>query len=317
MPPVTTLPYGEAPAYCFPLTELCMYVLFVLCLLYSIKQGINQVSYLLAGVLFGLLLEYINVISNMGYVYGKFVVMLGTPPLDIPLCIGIGWGVIMYISRLFTDAFRLPLWAGACLDALLALSIDVSMDSVAYRLHMWTWNWSGSALNPLTAQWFGVPYANFSGWLYVVFFYSSFNRLPERRLTKNKEAVKLKLALIPLLSVVASQIALYVTLVYISDFLRHYGITDGIRLSLNLFILVLVIIFNWRKKRTPTSFTVPYITWLVPAWFHVYFFVWLFIGGFHKESTWIVVAGALSLVVGIAIHVYPKTSIKEMQVKAA
>lgn len=147
MPPVTPLPYGEAPAYCFPLTKICMYVLFILCLLSAVKQSIRHVSYLVAGVLFGLLLEYINVISNMGYAYGKFAVMIGRPPLDIPFCIGVGWGIIMYTVRLYTDTFRLPLWASACLDALLALSIDVSMDVAAYRLHMWTWNWSGTGLN--------------------------------------------------------------------------------------------------------------------------------------------------------------------------
>jgi hypothetical protein len=135
------MPYGEAPAYCFPIFEFSMYILFVLCLLHAIKQGIGYASYLIAGVLFGLLLEYINVISDMGYVYGKFIVMFGKPPQDIPLCIGIGWGIIIYTARLFTDTFKLPLWASACLDTLLALSIDISMDIVAYRLHMWTWNW--------------------------------------------------------------------------------------------------------------------------------------------------------------------------------
>ena len=47
----------------------------------------------------------------------------------------------------------------------------------------------------------------------------------------------------------------------------------------------------------------PLIAWLVPVWFHVYFFIWLFLGGFYKETKWIVIAGAASVIIGIAIHI--------------
>ena len=307
MPPVTTLPYGPAPTWCFPLTETCMYVLFVLCLWHALRRGIKEVSYLLAGVLFGLLLEYIDVISNQGYVYGKFIVMFGKPPMGIPFWIGVGWGCIMYTARLFTDTFKLPLWAGACLDALLALSIDISMDVVAYRLHMWTWDYSDSNANPLTAQWFGVPYGNFSGWLYVVFFYSSISRLLERWLLKNKQAINLKLAVIPLIAVLLSQVALWVTMVNIGDVLRSVGLKDGTKLLLTLLILAFVIVFSWRKKKR-TEPSMPLVAWLVPVWFHLYFFAWLFIGGFYKESALMVVASAASLLLGIFVHLRYKNN---------
>lgn len=305
MPPITNMPYGAAPAYCFPIFEFGMYILFVLCLIHAWKQSIRHVSYLIAGVLFGLLLEYINVISDMGYVYGKFIVMFGTSPLNIPLCVGIGWGIILYTARLFTDTFKLPLWASACLDVFLALSVDFSMDTIAYRLHMWTWDWKGTGLNPLTAEWFGIPYANFSGWIYVVFFYSSFSRLLERWLTKNKKALKVKLAVIPLLSVLLSQVALWVTMVDFGGWLRRQGVTDGVRLSCTLLILALVIILDWKRKK-PTEPAMPLIAWLVPAWFHVYFFAWLFLDGFYNESNWLVAASAASLIIGVGVHIRNK-----------
>lgn len=301
MPPITTLPYGEAPAWCFPTFEFSMYALFILCLVRAAKRSIKDVSYLFGGLLFGLILEYINVTADMGYVYGKFFVMFGKAPLDIPLCIGVGWGIIIYTARLFTDRLRLPLWASVCFDALLALSIDVSMDAVAYRLHMWTWNWQGTGLDPLKAEWFGIPYGNFSGWLYVVFYYSLFNRLLQRWMIRNEKAIKLKQALIPLLSVLLSQVGLWVTMVNIGDFLRGHGVTDGIRLFCTLLILVSVIAINWRKRKgEPTS--LPTIAWLVPLWFHVFFFALLFIGGFYKETIWLLIAGILSLILGMVLH---------------
>ena len=185
MPPFSAIPYPQAPVYCFPVMEICMYILFLLCLVHALKQGIRNVSYLLGGLLFGLILEYVNVISNMGYTYGKFIVMFGRAPFDIPLCVGIGWSIIMYTARLYSDSRNLPLWSSAAMDTLLAISIDLSMDTVAYRLHMWNWNWSGTGFNPLTADWFGVPFGNFFGWLMVVFFYSSISRLLERRFSRD------------------------------------------------------------------------------------------------------------------------------------
>ena len=183
-----------------------------------------------------------------------------------------------------------------------ALSIDVSMDAVAYRLHMWTWNWSSTGLNPLTAQWFGVPYANFCGWLYVVFFYSAFSRLLNRWLIKNGAITKIKFAVIPLLSVLLSQVALWVTMVDLGDFQLHHGISDGFRLTYTLLILALVIIVSWRKKKIIEE-DQPLVAWLVPVWFHVYFFALLFIGGFYKETRWLVVAGSVVFIFGLMIHV--------------
>src|SRR5664279_4765798 len=207
--PFSAIPYPQAPAYCFPVMEICMYILFMLCLAHALKQGIRHVSYLLGGLLFGLILEYVNVISNMGYTYGKFIVMFGHAPFDIPLCVGIGWSIIMYTARLYSDSRKLPLWSSAALDTLLAISIDLSMYTVAYRLHMWNWNWSGTGLNPLTADWFGVPFGNFFGWLMVVFFYSSISRLLERRFSRGGQTKSIKFSLVPILAVLLSQVLLY------------------------------------------------------------------------------------------------------------
>ncbi len=305
MPASVSLSYGNAPVWCFPLFEIAMYILFALCFFRAVKTSISQVSYLIAGVLFGLLLEYVNVISNIGYSYGTFLVMIGNSPLDIPFCIGVGWGIIMYTARLFTDTLQLPLWASACLDALLALSVDVSMDAVAYRMHMWTWNWSSAGLNPLTTQWFGVPYGNFYGWLYVVFFYSAFSRLLEKRLIKKEKPGKLQRAIIPLLSVIFSQIALWITIVDIRLFLRKQQVSDGLILLITLILFAMVLLVN-RKKKKRSELHQPFVAWLVPMWFHVYFFAMLFIAGFYKETVWLVIAATGNLLTGIAIHIRSK-----------
>jgi hypothetical protein len=95
--------------------------------------------------------------------------------LEVPLAIGVAWGNIVYSVRMFTDCTTLPGWARPVLDALLALNIDLAMDAVAIRLGMWDWGMGRQA------QYFGVPYANFWAWFWVVFSFSAGMRLLARR----------------------------------------------------------------------------------------------------------------------------------------
>lgn len=52
------------------------------------------------------------------------------------------------------------------------------------------------------------------------------------------------------------------------------------------------------------------VAWLLPFWFHVYFLAWLFIGGFYKETVWLIVAGVLSLLFGVALHIQHSKPVK-------
>lgn len=184
-------------------------------------------------------------------------------------------------------------------DALLAINIDLSMDTVAYRLHMWHWNWQGTGFNPLTAQWFGVPYGNFYGWPIVIFFYSYFSRLFEKLIAVKRKW--LRSITVPLLALLCSEIVLYGTEVYMDDWLyNQFGIRSLHRLLAFLCILIILIIFGWRKKQASRS--APFLSWVVPAYFHIFFFAWLFPGGFYIENIWMIIAGSVNLLLGFAIH---------------
>jgi hypothetical protein len=58
---------------------------------------------------------------------------------------------------------------------LLALNIDLAMDAIAIRLGMWDWG------RGLDFQYFGVPYANFWAWFWVISSFSFGYRLLARR----------------------------------------------------------------------------------------------------------------------------------------
>jgi hypothetical protein len=113
-------------------------------------------------VTFGVILEGATIQQLHAYHYGRFLVMLG----EVPIAVGVAWGCIIYSVRLFSDASNLPEGARPVLDGLLALNIDLAMDAIAIRLGMWDWGMG------LQAEYFGVPYANFWAWFWVVFSFS-------------------------------------------------------------------------------------------------------------------------------------------------
>jgi hypothetical protein len=142
--------------------ELIAYALFAACGWHAWQRGGQVVWQLLAGVIFGVLLEVATIQQLHVYHYGRFLIMAG----DVPLSVGVAWGCIIYSARLFSDASSLPFAARPIFDGLLALNIDLSMDAIAIRLGLWDWGLG------LKAGYFGVPYANFWAWFWVVFSFS-------------------------------------------------------------------------------------------------------------------------------------------------
>ena len=281
-----------------------MLLLFAICLGHAIKSGRRSVAYLHGGLVFGLVLEYIEVLSG-SYTYGHFHLMLGRTPLAIPLCIGAGWAIIMYTARLFSDALRLPLLGAAALDTLLALNIDLSMDVVAYRMHMWHWSWIGTSLNPLTAQWFGIPYGNFVGWATVIFCYSAFSRMYEKALAPRTDASVLRCIAVAFLALLCSQAVLFSAESFLYPFLRtRFGVTSLQRIVTITCVLLALFLVGWRRRKRPAHTMAAVALW-VPVWFHVFFMTCFFGLGFYRENPLMTAVACANVFVGLAIHVSP------------
>lgn len=155
----------------FTFFELIIYLQFALCLRHAWKQGTANLLRLLAGVLFGLMLELATLRQLHAYEYGQFLIMVR----DVPFCVGVAWSCILYSSMEFSNASSIPFWARPILDGLLALTIDLALDAVAIRLGFWDWG-QGQRF-----QYFGVPYVNFWAWFWVVFSFSLGYRLLAHR----------------------------------------------------------------------------------------------------------------------------------------
>jgi uncharacterized membrane protein len=313
--PYPGIPYGTAPAWCFPVFEASMFLLLALCFEHAYRRHREAVPYIVGGFGFGVLLEYMEVVTH-SYTYGHFFLMVGSAPLNVPLCIGAGWGIILYTARLFSDALRLPLLAAAAFDTLLALNIDLSMDVVAYRLHMWHWYWKDTSLS-LTSQWFGIPYGNFNGWITVVFCYSAFSRIFERSMARLDPGSIAMRSFITLLALLCSLATLFGTENYLYPFLiRYFGMTSGIRLSLIVIALLVLLAFDWRKRSLPMTSLPPIALW-VPCWFHLFFAFCFFALGFYRESRWMTFAALVNILIGFAIHLAPYFAGTHMKVDSS
>lgn len=265
----------------FLVLELLVLILFSLCLRHAWGQGLAGVWQLLAGVVFGLLLEMATIQQLHAYQYAHFSLMVG----DVPVMVGVAWGTIIYSVRLFSDSSNIPEWARPILDGLLALNIDLSMDAIAIRLGMWDWGLG------FKAQYFGVPYANFWAWFWVVFSFSFGIRL----LTRRDDWVGRWLA--PLGAILIGMIGLLGFDALIVDVVSAawYQITIFLTLGSALALVL------WLR---PVFYVKPAdaLVFWVPFGFHAYFLGAGLISGVILEQPFLLLVSLLMVAVAFYLH---------------
>src|SRR5947209_19836267 len=103
-----------------------IYLLFLGSAFHAARQGRFVVLELLWTGVYGFLLEWLTIKQLHAYQYGHFLLVID----DTPLAIGVAWAVILYASMGFSSQIQLPQPARPVFDALLALNIDLALDTV-------------------------------------------------------------------------------------------------------------------------------------------------------------------------------------------
>ena len=186
----------------------CLLFLGVMMVLGFIRKDYRSVAQIISGSLFGITLEYMNVQVMQTYTYSsEFLIQLGSVPDNIPICIGLCWGLIIYACMNVSNrVLNISEWTRSLIDGLLALSIDLSMDTIAIRLDGGFWTWIGIPMEtlPTLNSFFGVNYGNFTGWFFVVVIFSLMLRIEIQILQKKFQVSSVisivYLLLIPFLS---------------------------------------------------------------------------------------------------------------------
>ena len=253
----------------------------MLCFVHAFKIGTGNVLRLLAGIIFGVLLELVTIRQLHAYSYGIFPTMI----LDVQLCIGVSWVSILYGAMEFSDASSLPWPSRPILGGLLALNIDLAMDIIAIRLGMWDWG------RGMGFQYFGVPYANFWTWFWVI---SSFS-FGYRWLAHRKDWLEIYLA--PLLALVTSLVWVVATNAFIVFVilanLRNLLIEPVISATLGIIFYLQP---RFYKKPVPApAFWVPFVL-------HLYFMMTGAISSVILKPPFLLFVSLLMFVVALSLH---------------
>ncbi|MCX6026628.1 MAG: carotenoid biosynthesis protein [Chloroflexi bacterium] len=264
----------------FLVNELVVLGLFLVCLVHAARQGWAGVARLLSGVVFGLLLELATIRQLQAYHYGTFGVMV----FDVPLIVAVAWGSIAYSAMTFSNAARLPEWARPILDGLLALNIDLAMDAVAIRLGMWDWG------QGLRFNYFGVPFANFWAWFWVIVWFSAGYRLAALIHGRTGRA------LAPFAAVViglAGVLATNALIAFLIPFAWHGPLVAA------MLVAALAIVLS---QRPPLPRSAPPPTWAVPLGLHAYFLVAGLTSGAILQPPLLLVVSLAMIVLALLIH---------------
>src|SRR3954471_19129577 len=278
------------PETAFLLVEVGVYILAIGCLRHAWVRGRSHLLGLVAGRIYGLLLEYGAIVTFHAYVYGQFLIMIFGV---VPLCIGVSWGLIIYTAMETSDRFALPWYLRPILDALLALTIDLSMDAIAIRLGFWTWGRAGA--------WFGVPLGNFYAWFIVVFGFSLLFRLG--RLWSLGGPLAL------LGDIAVAILAILLSVVGLSTLLRPYYalIAQGAWAWLMISVLLggSALLAIWAARRTRRDQPLDLVLLSVPVFFHVFAFGALLARGMYHQMPALLAVSALMLGIGLLLHLWP------------
>ena len=269
------------PSPYFILFELIIYLQFALCLRHAWTHRPANVLRLLFGAVFGVILELATIRQLNAYKYGQFMLMV----LDVPLCIGVAWGCIIYSVMKFSDSTDLPVWARPVLDGLLALNIDLAMDAVAIRLGFWDWG------QGLGFQYFGVPFANFWAWFWVVTSFSFGYRLLAHRTDWVGTWLSAPLGLVIGLAGVLGTNSL---IVYAIPFVYH-GFTVALVLGGFLYFIFLM-------KPHFNLHPAPSLVFWVPFLSHAYLLVAGLISGVILDPPFLLFVSLVMLGIALILH---------------
>ena len=261
--------------------ELIIYLELALCLHHAWKSGTQSLLKLFFGAVFGVLLELASIRQLHAYHYGHFVLMV----FDVPLCIGVAWSCIIYSVMEFSDATGLPYFLRPVLDGLLALNIDLALDAIAIRLGFWDWG------RGLEFQYFGVPYANFWAWFWVIFSFS----LGFRLLALRTDSIGIWLS---------SPLALFVGLIgvlgtnaLIAFVIPHAYYTFSIAFVIAGALLIVLV-----KHPVLYQRPVDTVAYLVPFFNHTYLLVAGLISGVILNPPFLLAVSLLMLIISFALH---------------
>ncbi len=269
---------------------LMIFFIFVVGILIKGKEY-SRLSDLVTAFVFGITLEYLNMAITAGYHYHtEFLLQFGNPPNNVPIIIGLAWGILLLTSQDISGRLKLPLNIRVFFEAAFVVSTDIMLDVIAIRLEGGFWVWSGitTDLTITNSTFFGVGWINFVGWYFVIFFVSLFLHIVNQKIKPDSWIWQIsKVIIIP----IVSYLGLFGMLFAIGSGLPSYSWLVFLGLYFISMLIPLIYILKKRPidiEKTQSLF--PLIFYLFSYMFSV---IAMFALGIVAEKFWFFIVGLI------------------------
>ena len=185
--------------------EIPLMILFIFLVGILIKgKDFSRLSDLITAFVFGITLEFLNMTITEGYYYHtEFLLQFGNPPTNVPIIIGLAWGMLLLTAQDISGRLKLPLRVRIFFEAAFVVSTDLMLDVIAIRLEGGFWVWSGITTDLIitNSTFFGVGWMNFVGWYFVISFVSLFLHIMNQKIKPDSWIWQIsKVIIIPIVS---------------------------------------------------------------------------------------------------------------------
>ena len=249
------------------ISEVMSVILFAACMVHAIgrEDGKARLFELLCYLIAAALFEHAGVLLAHRYSYDPHrIMMIGVVPLSILLI----EASILYVSMLLFEYFNMPKWCAIWVVGLFAGFQDMSIDPVyVHDRYMFDgrlsgqWNW----VRNYPDAFFGIPFFNFSGWLYMTGIYAGMVYLGRWVYAKHKnDVVAIAYPLLCGLFLVVPHFIVGMVLV-IAD--TRTG--ELVRMIANYSVPLLLLALYWRRM-APIDIARDKIIFTVPIILHLY-----------------------------------------------
>ena len=286
--------------------EIITFCFFIIAIMLTLKnKSYRSLSTIIAGAIFGVILEYVNIFLTEGYKYNQdFIFQVGMEPFNVPIMIGLAWGLLLESSHKISESFHFPIILRTIFEATFVVSVDLFSDIIAVRLDGGFWIWAGHPviLTITNTDFMGIAYGNFVGWYFVVFLSSLILHLFDAKYKQSKLTVLIIRAVV---CIIGAEILLLLVL-YLAMQLSNW--VWLLFLIIYVGSIIVLIIYSVKNKilpikRIPNYFPLAYFTFLylynvfamiylglavqIPLYFGLILMYTMFVSVFLIKLTWL------------------------------
>lgn len=235
--------------------EIITLIFFITAIIRVIaKKDYRALSTIIAGAIFGVVLEYVNIYFSHGYYYSQdFIFLVGKAPINVPIVIGLSWGMLLELSHEVSKCFHLPIIFRTIFEATFIVSIDLFSDIVAVRLDggFWIWTDHPAVLTITNTDFMGIAYGNFYGWYFVIFLSSLILHIFDLKFEKSNFTT---LGIRTIICVVGAEILLFAVLIIVQFFLNWVWL---VFLLIYIGSIISLVVYFTSKKEYPIKEQIP------------------------------------------------------------